>query len=112
MMQDNIQMDDDGGCEDVMNLFKMVCLNIVQLICVFCVVDLVELVVSLGQYFLYVNCVVVIIKSEVFDVIVCEFLFLKYFGKNFDVLVDCLIDMIYKVGLQLGFVIVLEGLLC
>lgn len=43
--------------------------------------------------------------------IVILFLFLKYFGKNYDVLYDCLIDFVVKVGVQFGFVIVFEGLL-
>ncbi|UDG82187.1 hypothetical protein GJV44_00433 [Candidatus Vallotia cooleyia] len=93
-----------------MSFFKTVRSNIVQSIRAFRVPELADEAARLGHHFLYANCTVAQTKTEVLETISTSFLFPKHFGKNYDALYNCLTDVIYKVGEQPGFVIVLEGL--
>ena len=84
--------------------------NIVQSIRAFRVNELMVAAQEAGQHFLYANLAQATTKQEVLETLSRSFLFPKHFGKNFDALRDCLIDMIASAGPQLGFVIVLEQL--
>ncbi len=84
--------------------------NIVQSIRAYRVEDLQETAHAAGQHFLYANLSAAQSKQDVLEAIAGEFLFPSHFGKNLDVLYDCMTDLVFKSGAQTGFVVVLEQL--
>ncbi|WP_334189285.1 barstar family protein [Noviherbaspirillum sp.] len=96
--------------EDDMDLFKTVPPNVVQSIRAFRVADLQDEAARLGQHFLYAYCADAATKQQVLACIAEAFHFPKHFGKNFDLLRDCLTNLAHKSGPQPGFLVVLEQL--
>jgi hypothetical protein len=96
--------------EGEMSLFKTVLPNVVQSIRAFRVADLQAEAARLGQHFLYAYCADAITRQQVLATIAEAFLLPRHFGKNFDVLSDCLTDLTCKAGPQAGFIVVLEQL--
>ena len=82
--------------------------NIVQSIRAYRVDDLQKAAQHAEQHFLYANLTDAQSKQEVLETIAEAFLFPAHFGKNLDVLLDCLTDLVHKAGPQPGFVVVLE----
>ena len=93
-----------------MSLLTTVPPNLVQSIRAFRVTELQDEAVRLGQHFLYAHCLAGVTKQQVLGIIAESFLLPKNFGKNFDVLRECLTDTLYQAGPQPGFLVVLEQL--
>jgi RNAse (barnase) inhibitor barstar len=91
-------------------LFKTVPPNVVQSIRAFRIAELQQEAVRLGHHFLYAFCADTATKQQVLARIAQAFHFPKHFGKNFDALSDCLTDLPFHSGPQIGFLIVLEQL--
>ena len=82
--------------------------NIVQSIRAFNVKDLEVAAEHLEHHFLYANLAQAQCKQEVLDSIAMQYILPVQLGKNFDVLYDCMTDIVYKSGPQTGFITVLE----
>lgn len=82
--------------------------NIVQSIRAFHAGDLQQAAASLGQHFLYVNLADTQTKQEVLEATGTHFMLPAHFGRNFDALYDCITDPVHKVGMQPGFIVVVE----
>ena len=93
-----------------MSLLANVPPNLVQSIRAFRVTDLQAEAARLGQHFLYAYCAEATTKIQVLAIIAHAFHFPRHFGKNFDVLGDCLTDLLFQAGPQPGFLVVLEQL--
>ena len=91
-----------------MSLLKNVPPNVVQSIRAFRVPELQAEAEGLGHHFLYAFCGNLTTKQQVLACIAEAFHFPKHFGKNFDALADCLTDLPYRCGPQIGFIVVLE----
>jgi len=84
--------------------------NIVQAIRAYRVDDLMRAAQEAGHHFLYANVAEAQSKQDVLERIAQAFLFPPHFGKNLDALYDCMTDLVFKAGVQHGFVVVLEQL--
>jgi RNAse (barnase) inhibitor barstar len=93
-----------------MSLLKSVPPNLVQSIRAFRVTELQEEAARLGQHFLYAFCANAVTRQQVMTTIAQAFCFPRHFGKNGDLLEDCLTNLAFKAGPQPGFLVVLEQL--
>ena len=93
-----------------MSLLMTVPPNLVQSIRAFRVQELHDEAARLGQHFLYAFCAAAQTKQQVLAKIAESFYFPKNFGKNFDLLKECLTESMHKAGSQPGFLVVLEQL--
>ena len=82
--------------------------NTVQSIRAFRVADLQAEAKRQGQHFLYAYCGDATTKHQVLALLAAAFHFPRHFGKNLDLLSDCLTSLIHKAGRQPGFLVVLE----
>jgi hypothetical protein len=96
--------------EGEMNLLKTVPPNLVQSIRAFRVTDLQVEAARLGQHFLYAYCADATTRQQVSSTIAQAFHFPRQFGKNVDLLRECLTVLAHKAGPQPGFLVVLEQL--
>lgn len=93
-----------------MNLLKTVPPNLVQSIRAFRATDLQLEAARLGQHFLYAYCANATTRQQVSLAIAQAFHFPRQFGKNGDLLRECLTVLAHRAGPQPGFLVVLEQL--
>lgn len=91
-------------------LLRAVPTNVVQSIRAFRVTELQEEAIRLGQHFLYAHCAQALTRQQVLGIIAESFCVPKQYGKNYDVLTECLTKVFHEAGEQPGFLVVLEQL--